>query len=290
MLHEAYMIFASIAAQISEIAPYWMSGLVVGSLVSVYLSEGIALKMNALTNDRHRGLSLCVASLLGAASPICMFGTVPIIAAFGRKGVPQYLLAAFMISSVLLNPNLFLLSFVLGTHIAMARLFLVLLCGVLAGLLVLIFFKERQLFNFERFEPKDKVKKTYLRDLFKAFRITAPYLLLGVTLTALFNRYVPPQLVSGLFGGRRGLGVLFAASLSIPMYVCGGGVIPLIRAWLFAGMGTGDALTFMLAGPATKITNLSAVKMILGRKNFVLYLAYCIGFAVVVGLLWELIL
>jgi hypothetical protein len=49
-------------------------------------------------------------------------------------------------------------------------------------------------------------------------------------------------------------------------------------------MGAGDALAFMIAGPATKITNLSAVKMILGAKHFFFYLAYCIIFAVVAGL------
>jgi uncharacterized membrane protein YraQ (UPF0718 family) len=49
-------------------------------------------------------------------------------------------------------------------------------------------------------------------------------------------------------------------------------------------MGTGDAMAFMLAGPATKINNLSAVKMILGTKNFLLYLAFVVGFAMLAGL------
>jgi uncharacterized membrane protein YraQ (UPF0718 family) len=231
--------------------------------------------------------AISAASFLGVLSPLCMYGTVPVIAAFGRKGVPAHLLAAFMVSSVLLNPNLFVLGFVLGAHLALARLGLALLCGILAGVLVLRFFKKKPLFNFDKFAPRDKGKKTFFPDLFKAFRITAPYLLLGTTLTALFTRYVPPDAVAGVFGARRGLGVLFAASLSIPLYVCGGGVMPLLRAWLFVGMGYGDALAFMLAGPATKIMNLAAVKMILGAKNFILYLAYVLGFAMLVGLAVE---
>jgi uncharacterized membrane protein YraQ (UPF0718 family) len=56
-----------------------------------------------------------------------------------------------------------------------------------------------------------------------------------------------------------------------------------------AGMGTGDAMAFMLAGPATKITNLSALKMILGTKNFVLYLAYSLAYSVLSGWAIELI-
>jgi len=273
-----------------ELAPYWASGLIAGSLISVYLSERIAEKMTNLASGKGRILAICIASLLGIASPLCMYGTIPIIVAFGHKKVPQHLLATFMVSSVLLNPNLLLLSFVLGVEIALARLFLAFLCGILAGTLVLILFKDKSLFSFERFSLNNKTKKTFLPDLFKAFRITAPYLLIGITLTVLFSRYIPPEWIASMFGTRNGLGVLFATSLSIPLYACGGGTIPLIRAWLFAGMGVGDALAFMIAGPATKITSLSAVKMILGARHFLLYLTYCIGFAIMAGLFVDLVL
>jgi len=275
-----------------EITPYWATGLVLGSLVSVYLSARIAEKVTALGAGRLGGfLSICITSVLGVVSPLCMYGTIPVIAAFSIKGVPQHILATFMVSSVLLNPNLFMLGFVLGTHIALARLGLALLCGILAGLMVLIFFKKGKIFRIDKFTAKAKKgKKYFFADLLKAFRITAPYFLLGIVITALFNRYIPPHWLSNLFGARRGVGVLFATSLSIPLYACGGGIIPLIRAWLFAGMSYGDALAFMIAGPATKITNLFAVKMILGNKNFMLYLVYVIGFAIAVGLFTELII
>jgi uncharacterized membrane protein YraQ (UPF0718 family) len=44
----------------------------------------------------------------------------------------------------------------------------------------------------------------------------------------------------------------------------------------------------MLTGPATKITNLGAVKIILGMKRFLLYLAFVIVFALVSGFLIDL--
>ena len=213
-----------------------------------------------------------------------MFGTVPLIATLGKKGVPQHVLAAFMVSSVLLNPNLWLVSFVLGLEIVIARLILALLCGVLAGVFVLFGFKNRELFSFGRFAEQTGKRRYLISNLLKAMRITVPYLLIGVSLTALTERYIPPEWIASMFGTRRGLGVLFATVLSVPLYICGAGTVPLIRAWLAAGMGTGDALTFMLAGPATKINNLSAVKMILGIKNFLLYLAFVVGFAILAGL------
>jgi len=290
MLHELYMLWRSVTAQFLLFLPYWASGLIAGSLVSVYLSERITAKMTRLNSGKGNFLPICAASALGIVSPLCMHGTVPVIAALGHKHVPQHQLAAFMVGSVLLNPNLFLLGFALGPEIALTRLLLAFICGNLAGAFVLILFKHRPLFDFSRFAPAGKEKKTFLRDLLKAVRITTPYFLLGIVLTTLFYRYMPTEWIARMFGARRGLGVLFAASMSVPLYACGGGVIPLIRAWLFAGMNPGDALAFMIAGPATKINNLSAVKMILGVRHFLLYLAYCISFAMIAGLLVGLVL
>ena len=291
MSHEITMLLSGIWRQLQLIAPYWATGLLVGSLISVYLSDKITAKMSRLLDAKGLRLPhIFAASLLGIASPLCMFGTVPVIAALGKKGLPAYLLAAFMISSVMLNPNLLLLTVVLGRNLALMRFVFVLVAGVLAGVLVRLFSGDRQLFLFEHFEPQGKrMKKNFLPDLIKAFRITAPYLLFGVALTAILDRYIPPEWIYGMFGARRGLGVLFATTLSIPLYACGGGVIPLINAWLHAGMGRGDAVAFMLAGPATKINSLSAVKMVFGRRMFIIYLAYCLVFAVVVGLVVEVV-
>ena len=49
------------------------------------------------------------------------------------------------------------------------------------------------------------------------------------------------------------------------------------------------AAAFMIAGPATKITNLSAVKIVLGAKRFTLYWAFTILFALAAGWLVHLI-
>jgi len=290
-MYEVKILLSGIWFQFKQIAPYWASGLVAGSLVSVYLSDKITNRMTRLASGSFWLVPLCAASFFGIVSPLCMYGTVPIIAALGRKNVPQYLLAAFMISSILLNPNIFILSFALGVNIALIRLFLSLLGGILAGVLVYLFFKNREIFSFKHFADQEKKpQKTFFSDLFRAFRITLPYLLFGITLTAVFDRYIPPDWISGMFGAKRGLGVLFATSLSIPLYACGGGTIPLIRAWMLAGMGAGDAMAFMLAGPALKVNNLSAVKMIFSAKYFLVYLAYCVLFAIISGWIIEFFL
>ena len=94
--------------------------------------------------------------------------------------------------------------------------------------------------------------------------------------------------MTAIFGGNEAFGVLMAATIGVPLYACGGGTIPLLQAWLSDGMSMGSAAAFMVTGPATKITNLGALKIVLGAKNFILYLAYIMVFAFVTGLLVNL--
>lgn len=79
--------------------------------------------------------------------------------------------------------------------------------------------------------------------------------------------------------------MLMAATTGVPLYACGGGTIPLLREWLAMGMSMGSASAFMITGPATKITNLGALKIVLGMKRFVLYLAFVMAFSLLTGLL-----
>jgi uncharacterized membrane protein YraQ (UPF0718 family) len=75
-----------------------------------------------------------------------------------------------------------------------------------------------------------------------------------------------------------------AATIGVPLYVCGGGTIPLLQAWLLNGMTMGSAASFMISGPATKLTNLGALKIVLGAKHFSFYWLFVIAFALVSAL------
>ena len=55
-------------------------------------------------------------------------------------------------------------------------------------------------------------------------------------------------------------------------------------------MSMGSASAFMITGPATKITNLGALKIVLGIRRFVLYLAFVMLFSLVTGLVVDFVL
>jgi len=75
-----------------------------------------------------------------------------------------------------------------------------------------------------------------------------------------------------------------AAAVGVPLYVCGGGTIPLLREWMLSGMTLGSASAFMITGQAMKITNLGAVKIVLGLKHFLFFVLFTVLFALLSGL------
>jgi uncharacterized membrane protein YraQ (UPF0718 family) len=248
---------------------------------------------SALQKKRLGVLGVIPASFIGIASPLCMYGTIPLAASFAEKGMEEDWLAAFMMSSILLNPQLLFYSAALGPAALVIRFVSAFLCGAAAGICVRIFFKKKKYFTFTGFaEPASRdtdpnLFLRFLKNLWRNIKATGIYFLAGVALSALFQRYVPSDAVSKLFGNHNGFGVLMAATIGVPLYVCGGGTIPLLDAWLHNGMSMGSAAAFMITGPATKITNLGAMKIVLGLKNFLLYLLFTIVFALITGLLVD---
>jgi uncharacterized membrane protein YraQ (UPF0718 family) len=89
--------------------------------------------------------------------------------------------------------------------------------------------------------------------------------------------------------GKKAWGVLMAATIGVPLYACGGGTIPILQEWLWSGMSMGSAAAFMITGPATKITNLGALKIVLGIKRFMLYIVFVMVFAFLAGMAVNLI-
>lgn len=282
--------------QLRQIFWYWVLGMVIGSAVSVFLKDRIHDTFRAMSGKRLGILGIFAASALGIASPLCMYGTIPIAASFSESGMEDDWLAAFMMSSILLNPQLILYSMALGPAALVIRIASSFLCGVAAGLLLRWFYREKGFFDFTGFSaPQSRdtdpnVGIRFLKNLGRNLKATSPMFLLGIALSALFQRYVPQDVMTNLFGGNEAWGVLMAATIGVPLYACGGGTIPLLQAWLADGMSLGSAAAFMITGPATKITNLGAVKIILGAKRFALYIGFVVLFALGTGLFVNLIL
>lgn len=293
---EAIYIWYYFSVQFNQIIWYWIIGILLGSVISVFGKEKIHKLFSSLADRRLGIFGVIPASLIGIASPLCMYGTIPIAASFSEKGIRDDWLAAFMMSSILLNPQLLIYSAALGKTALMVRFVSCFLCGMAAGVFVRIFYKNKPFFSFDGFKEvsnRDTHPNIFIRllkNILRNIKATGMYFLIGIALSALFQRYVPSDAFASLFGRNHGFGVLMAATIGVPLYVCGGGTIPLLSEWLQSGMSMGSAAAFMITGPATKITNLGAVKIVLGVKRFILYILFSMLFAAVTGIITDILI
>ena len=284
--------------QLRQLFIYWLIGILIGSFISVFAKDKIH-KIMSETNEKKWGLfGIVPACVLGIISPLCMYGTIPIAASFSKKGMREDYIASFCMASILLNPQLIIYSMALGNVMVVTRIVSCVLCGVVAGLLVYIFChkKNKKYFDFSRFDEPMQNRDVdnnlfirYLKNVFRNVKATGLYFAIGIILSALFQIHVPEDVMVNLFGGNKAWGVLMAATIGVPLYVCGGGTIPLLLNWLSRGMSVGAATSFMITGPATKITNLGALKICLGIKNFVIYIAFTIIFSLICGVIVNII-
>lgn len=292
---EAIYLWYFFNIQFRQIVGYWAIGIIIGSLISVFGKRRINQLFESLQGKKLGLLGVIPACVLGIASPLCMYGTIPIAASFSLRGMKDDWLAAFMMGSVLLNPQLIIYSAALGASALAIRIVSCFICGIAAGLLINIFYqrKNRSFFNFTGFtaalnrDTDPNLFMRLLKNIGRNIKITAPYFLIGILISAMFQRYVPDDIMIRIFGNNRAFGILMAASTGVPLYVCGGGTIPLLSYWLSNGMSMGSAAAFMITGPATKITNLGALKIVLGMKRFIIYILFSLIFAFFTGVLVD---
>lgn len=280
--------------QLRQLFIYWFIGILLGSFISVFAKDKIH-KLVSNTDEKKWGLfGIVPACILGILSPLCMYGTVPLAGSFERQGMREDYIASFFVASILLNPQLIIYSMALGNVIVMVRIVSCFLCGIVAGILIYIFYhrKNKKYFDFSKFDEPIYSKDIdnnlfirYLKNVYRNIKATGLYFLIGIILSALFQIHVPEEVMVNMFGGNKALGVLMSATIGVPLYMCGGGTIPLLRDWLSRGMSIGAGASFMITGPSTKITNLGALKICLGLKHFIIYIVYVMLFSLALGII-----
>ena len=116
-----------------------------------------------------------------------------------------------------------------------------------------------------------------------------PLLLAGVLLAGLLlgrpghEGLIPSAWVASAVGGNSLGANLFAAVAGAFMYFATLTEIPILQGLLGSGMGTGPALTLLLAGPALSLPAMLVLRSLLGWKKTVVYVALVVVMATVTG-------
>ena len=287
------LILQAAAAQIWQLAPY----VIVGVLLGEALRHTPAASLLERICRQSPMVSVLASALLGMASPLCTYGTVPVVLELLRTGVPVAPLATFLATSSLMNPQLFTITWGgLGPRVALARVVAVLLFGLILGFVLFALPRSFSVLPVIDQHPAPKPRKKrvftlsdYLKRSWHTLEFVGFYVLLGVLLGAAIEVVVPGRWILVLFGAGGWWQVLTASLMGVPLYACGGGTIPLVRALLEQGMAPAAALAFLLAGPATRVTALMALATILRPAFIVAYVVLLVAYSVVAGVTYAMI-
>ena len=111
-------------------------------------------------------------------------------------------------------------------------------------------------------------------------------LLAGVVIAGTISALVPANFVPTYLGG----GIVSIAAmmlLGLPLYVCASASVPIAAGLIHAGVSPGEALAFLISGPASNAATLTTVWKLFGRRTTLLYLVAIVISAIGGGLLLD---
>jgi len=267
-LSSAFMLILLNAARtVERLWPYVASGLV----VAVLLSRLGGRWRWAVPSWLPRPLAMPLAAVLGVASPLPTVGMVPLVLRLQAEGLPAGAALTFVLASLLMNPQLFVLTLgALGAGFALTQLGSVLLLSIGLGLAL-----EGRLCTVHR--SGIPVDSEWRSDSWAQWMGLAGhiglYFLVGAIAGASLQVLLPQLGVLGWLSERGWLSTPALGWLGASLYTCGGGAVPLASSLARIGFSPGALFTFLLVGPALRGTTLATLGCLLSKRAQVVCLA-----------------
>lgn len=280
--------------------------------IAAFAKASGADKLIARAFAGHPATAVVVASLVGALSPFCSCGVIPLIAAMLVAGVPLAPVMAFWIASPIMDPEMFVLTAAgIGLGFTVAKTIATVAMGLMAGFVVLAIERRGWLAaplksapacgscrpTFDASAPV-AVAWTFWRDprrreeFFAELRdvgwFLGKWLTFAFFLESLMVAYVPTELIARVVGDGNALAVPLAALVGIPTYLNGYAAIPLVAGLLDLGMSPGAAMTFITSGAVSSIPAAIAVYALVKKSVFALYALLGLSGSMLAGFAYQL--
>lgn len=278
---------------LNEMTPY----LLFGFLIAGILHEFVPRKIYADKLSGNNFRSVFWAAMFGIPLPLCSCGVIPTAASIRREGASKGATVSFLIAtpqtgvdSILATASL------LGIPFAIIRPLVALVTALAGGLAVNKWCPDEQNNNAARGEEANE-KKSFWQKCLGTLRYgfidmlqdIGQWIVIGLVVAAIITIAVPEGFFAR-FNDYPILNMLIILALSIPMYLCATGSIPIAAALMLKGLSPGAALVLLMAGPATNMAAILVINKILGRKPLVIYLATIIIGAMTFGLAIDYLL
>lgn len=236
--------------------------------------------------------SVLKASLFGIPLPLCSCSVIPVGTALRRKGASRGATSSFFVSTPEIGVDSFLLSYVfLGPLLAITRVISAFFSALVVGLSIDALYKDdssqvilsptnpsccaaKNSNDSQEFSEQNHFQRK-LREIFRygfgtVVNDLAVVLTIGYLISGLITAFVPADIFQTIGLGQHAA-MFTMLIISTPLYICATSATPLAAALIAKGLNPGAALVFLLAGPATNITTILAIKKEIGKLAAVIY-------------------
>ncbi len=271
---------ASLWKTMCELSPWLLLGMFLAGLMHVLLPAGFA-------NRNLRGFWGVIKSVaIGVPLPLCSCGVIPAGIGLKKDGASDGSAVAFLIStpqtgvdSVLVSASFFGLPFAIFKVVAAMGM------GIVGGWMTdrsgsndaATKLSENALpvVNAHAAHEQQTVDRSW-RELVshsvEMLRSIWVWLVMGVLVSAIIDQFQLSPTLEQINAAGLLPAMLLVLLFSIPLYVCATASVPIAAALVSAGLPPAVALVFLMAGPATNVATIGAIRSNLGSRALWIYL------------------
>ena len=289
-----------------ELSPWLLLGALIAGILHVLVPADFIKK--------HLGkkgwLSNVKAAFIGVPMPLCSCSVIPTGIGLKKDGASDGAAVSFLISTPQTGvDSITVAAGFLGWPFAIFKVISAFVMGVIGGQLVSWFGPQPQMTELS--EPKSCCggkkpetpvasccggetskkpsawKRGFQFAIEDLLRVIWFWLFIGVLLSALLSTFINPGSLSDYAWASGVTAMLIMLVISLPLYVCATASVPIAASLIVAGLPTGAALVFLMAGPASNIATIGAIIKVFGKRITVLYLACVIIGSMLCGLAFD---
>lgn len=262
---------------INEMSPFLLLGFLLAGLMHAFIPNRLYTHYMASNSLK----SVVYAALFGVPLPLCSCGVIPTAMSMRKEGASKGATVSFLIATPQTGvDSIFATYSLLGLPFAIIRP-IVAFCTAIIGGHAVNLFNEEVATTLEHTPQRDYSEKhhTFWERIVEALRYgfiemmgdIGKWLVIGLIIAGLITTFVP-QSFFAVFAGNSIMSILLVLCISIPMYVCATGSIPIAVALMMKGLTPGAALVLLMAGPAANAASILVINKVLGRKTLLVYL------------------
>ena len=274
---------------LNEMTPY----LLLGFLIAGVLHEFVPRRIYADKLSRNDFSSVLWAALFGVPLPLCSCGVIPTATSLYREGASKGATVSFLISTPQTGVDSILATAsVMGLPFAIIRPVVAFMTALAGGVITNRICKNEK--NTTPQTPRQTMHKSFTQKVAGALRYgfiemiqdIGKWIVIGLAVAAVITVVIPDNFFVS-FNDYPLLNMFIILAVSVPMYLCATGSIPIAAALMLKGLSPGAALVLLMAGPATNMATMLVINKVLGRRTLATYLITIMAGAIGFGLLID---